>query len=76
VLPYITNDLREKGYPELAKTVSQNSQAFFSMLQEMDSLGEYLGPCDSFFSTDPWDEWLPSPGAHAEPPEKKQRRKQ
>ena len=48
VLPHIVKDLSERGCPELAKTVSQNSQAFFSMLQEMDSLGEYLGPCDSF----------------------------
>ena len=76
VLPHITKDLSERGYPELAKTVSQNSQAFCSKLQEMDSLGEYLGPCDSFLSTDPWDEWPPSPGAHDEPPKKKQRRKQ
>ena len=75
MLPHISKDLSERGYPELAKTVLQNSQATSSMLQEIDSLGEDLGPCGSY-STDPWDEWPPSPGAHDEPPKQKQRRKQ
>ncbi len=36
--------------------------------------GEYPCPCDRSSSTDAWEEWPPSPGAHDEPPKKKQSR--
>ena len=39
-----------------------------------DPFGDYPCPCDRSSSTDPLEECPPSPGAHDEPPKKKQRR--